>query len=564
MPTSPDRRESGAVQRVRASWHGCPFTRASTRVIIACSGGPDSLALTMLIAPLARQHLLEPTVVHIDHRVRPGSERDADTVAAAARSLGMPFVSRRLSERAGQRHPGVGPEECLRRERYRVLAEVAAGLGAPTIVLGHHLDDQAETVLLHMFRGSGMRGLTGMREWSRVVVPWWDPSGSTVHLAVWRPLLGVRRSELRQLVNQLGLEPVDDPSNAEPRFRRNAVRHTILPAIESAFPEAARTIANLASTLQSDVSALDWLVEREVPRDGNALERVTFRRFPPEVQRQVVRRWIRRALPGLEVSAERTDAVARAVAQQGSGARIELGSGHEIRILRTDAIIAERADANEGDQVDSCRAGEKNRVTNRVPDDAKSSGVASVLINQDQIRAKVAELAAELDDEYANDRPLLVCVLRGAITFMSDLTKEMSIPLEMDFMAISSYGASTRSSGVVRILKDLDEDIEGRRIIVVEDIVDSGLTLQYLLGHLQARHPRDIRVVALVKKDKPDAIDVQVDRVGFRVPDEFVVGYGLDFAGRYRNLPYVGVLHPSVYEASDPVDDLADVPHSVT
>jgi hypoxanthine phosphoribosyltransferase len=194
-----------------------------------------------------------------------------------------------------------------------------------------------------------------------------------------------------------------------------------------------------------------------------------------------------------------------------------------------------------------------------IPTDLKSAGISHVLISEQQILDTVSAMAKELDAEYANDQPLVVCVLRGAIAFMADLVKAMSIPLEMDFMAISSYGASTKSSGVVRILKDLDEEISGRRLIVVEDIVDSGLTLQYLLDHLGRRNPKDIRVVALIKKDKPDAIEVQVDRVGFNVPDEFVVGYGLDYAGRYRNLPYIGVLHPSVYGANDEEGQIEEV-----
>jgi len=189
-------------------------------------------------------------------------------------------------------------------------------------------------------------------------------------------------------------------------------------------------------------------------------------------------------------------------------------------------------------------------TTIAIPEDLKSQGIARILISEAQIRDEIAVLASELDAEYAEDQPLVVGVLRGAVAFMADLVKAMSIPLEIDFMAVSSYGAATRSSGVVRILKDLDEEISGRRLIVVEDIVDSGLTLQYLLELLAARDPKDIRVVALVKKEKPDAIDVQVDRVGFMVPDEFVVGYGLDYAGRYRNLPYIGVLDPSVCSSS--------------
>lgn len=177
--------------------------------------------------------------------------------------------------------------------------------------------------------------------------------------------------------------------------------------------------------------------------------------------------------------------------------------------------------------------------------EARASGVARILITPAEIRREVQAIAAELDQDYAGDTPLLVGVLRGAVNFLADLMQTMTIPLEIDFMAISSYGAATRSSGVVRILKDLDEEIEGRRIIVVEDIVDSGLTLQYLLDVLDRRNPKDLRVVALLKKDKPDAIDVQVDRIGFHIPDEFVVGYGLDYAGLYRNLPYVAVLDPA-------------------
>lgn len=180
-------------------------------------------------------------------------------------------------------------------------------------------------------------------------------------------------------------------------------------------------------------------------------------------------------------------------------------------------------------------------------EEPRADGVQRILIADQAIQARVAELATELDDEYGGDVPLLVGVLNGAIAFMTDLMRAMRIPLEVDFMAVSSYGAATESSGVVRILKDLNEDIVDRRVILVEDIVDSGLTLQYLLDVLERRSPRDLRVVALLKKEKPQAIEVQVDKIGFTIPDEFVIGYGLDYAGKYRNLPYVAVLDPRVY-----------------
>ena len=176
----------------------------------------------------------------------------------------------------------------------------------------------------------------------------------------------------------------------------------------------------------------------------------------------------------------------------------------------------------------------------------RAKGISRVLIDERAITTEVAAIATELDVAYAGDRPLMIGVLTGAVAFMSDLMRAMKVPLTIDFIAVSSYGASTKSSGVVRILKDLGEDIQDRRVIIVEDIVDSGLTLQYLLDVLYRRGPRDLRVVALLKKEKPDVIDVQVDRIGFTIPDEFVVGYGLDYAGLYRNLPYVAVLDPSL------------------
>jgi hypoxanthine phosphoribosyltransferase len=177
----------------------------------------------------------------------------------------------------------------------------------------------------------------------------------------------------------------------------------------------------------------------------------------------------------------------------------------------------------------------------------RAHGVARVLIEDSAIKERTQEIARVLDEEYRSDVPLLIGVLNGAVTFMTDLMRCMTIPVEIDFMAVSSYGAATESSGVVRILKDLDQEIEGRRVVVVEDIVDSGLTLQYLVDVLQRRNPRDLRVVALLKKEKPGAIDVPVDQIGFTIPNEFVVGYGLDYAGRYRNLPYVAVLDPRHY-----------------
>jgi hypoxanthine phosphoribosyltransferase len=172
--------------------------------------------------------------------------------------------------------------------------------------------------------------------------------------------------------------------------------------------------------------------------------------------------------------------------------------------------------------------------------------VGEVLIEADVLQARIAELGAEISQEYDGRDLLLIGVLKGAVFFMSDLMRELSIPCEIDFMAISSYGAGTDSSGVVRILKDLDMNIAGRDVLVVEDIIDSGLTLSYLMRSLKARKPASLEICALLTKPARREIDVPVKFVGFEIPNKFVIGYGLDFDERYRNLPFVAVLHPDL------------------
>ncbi len=169
-------------------------------------------------------------------------------------------------------------------------------------------------------------------------------------------------------------------------------------------------------------------------------------------------------------------------------------------------------------------------------------GVGEILIDEEALQARVTELAEAVSADYAGRQLLLVGVLKGAVFFMADLMRRLAVPCEIDFMAISSYGASTDSSGVVRILKDLDSNIEGRDVLVVEDIIDSGLTLSYLMRNLDARGPASLEICALMTKPSRREIDVPVRWIGFEIPNRFVIGYGLDFAERYRNLPYVGVL----------------------
>lgn len=176
--------------------------------------------------------------------------------------------------------------------------------------------------------------------------------------------------------------------------------------------------------------------------------------------------------------------------------------------------------------------------------------VAQVLISEDRLQSRIAELGKEISADYQDLDPILVCVLKGGYVFLADLTRRLSVQHAVDFMATSSYGSATESTGVVRILKDLDADIGGRHVLIVEDIIDTGQTLSYLLENLCSRKPASIRICTLLSKPARREVELKVDYLGFDIPDEFVIGYGLDYAEAYRNLPFIGVLKPKVYRTS--------------
>ena len=173
--------------------------------------------------------------------------------------------------------------------------------------------------------------------------------------------------------------------------------------------------------------------------------------------------------------------------------------------------------------------------------------VDEILIPEFQLQQRIDDLAAEISEDYADKTPLLLCILKGGYVFLADLTRALTIAHGVDFMAVSSYGDSTESSGVVRILKDLDTDISGRHLLLVEDIIDTGRTLSYLLENLRVRGPASIRICCLLSKPERRQSQLTIDYLGFDIPDKFVVGYGLDYAERYRNLPFIGVLKPEIY-----------------
>ena len=174
--------------------------------------------------------------------------------------------------------------------------------------------------------------------------------------------------------------------------------------------------------------------------------------------------------------------------------------------------------------------------------------IAEILLTNEQINKKVAELGRQISDDYKDKNLLLVGILKGSVVFMSDLMKQITIPARIDFMSVSSYGAGVKSTGVVKIVKDLDIPLANYDVLIVEDILDSGLTLNYIIGILKSRNPSSVKICTLLDKPYSRRVDVKTDYHGFDIPDKFVVGYGLDFAEKYRNLPFVGVLKPEVYE----------------
>ncbi|WP_051011603.1 hypoxanthine phosphoribosyltransferase [Corynebacterium timonense] len=184
-----------------------------------------------------------------------------------------------------------------------------------------------------------------------------------------------------------------------------------------------------------------------------------------------------------------------------------------------------------------------------VPANPYGEDVEAILISEEELQTRIQQLADMVSEKYrgAEQELILVCVLKGAVFFLTDFARRLDIPCQLEFMAVSSYGNSTTSSGIVRILKDLDRDIQGRDVLIVEDIIDSGLTLSWLMKNLRGRQPRSLNVITLLRKPEVQTAQIDLLDIGFNIPNEFVVGYGLDYAERYRDLPYVGTLHPRVY-----------------
>ena len=489
---------------------------AGDLVLVACSGGADSLALLAATAFEGPRAGLRVGVLTVDHGWTADSHQRAEAVVAVAKRLGAdPALVLTVSSPR--------TEDAARRARYAAFDAAAARLDAAAVLLAHSLDDQAETVLLGLARGSGARSLAGM---------------AARRCRYRRPLLGLRRETLRAAALAEGLEPWDDPANTDRGFARARVRHDVLPLLEEQLgPGVIDALGRTAGLLAADADALD---------DWAAAAGPGWRR---PGRRRLARPSDRGAQPahpqaGHPRRRERRCAQCRARRVDGGAA---------VRLARSRCGCATR---RSGRRTNVWQAGSSPRRATVLTDEESwcatpttrgradlTGDIDSVLISAEEIQAKIAQLAKEIDADYAGRELLLVGVLKGACMVMADLARALTSPIvTMDFMAVSSYGSATSSSGVVRILKDLDRDIAGRHVLLVEDIIDSGLTLSWLLRNLRSRGPASVEVCALLRKPDAAQVDVPVRYMGFDIPNEFVVGYGLDYAERYRNLPFVGTL----------------------
>jgi hypoxanthine phosphoribosyltransferase len=506
----PDPAVATARAAVRSSLSDLP---RGELVLVALSGGPDSLALAAATAFVAPRLGLRAGAVVVDHGLQAGSGEVARVAADATRHLGLAPVR---VEAVDVRHDGSGPEAAARSARYAALQRAADEEGAAAVLLGHTRDDQAETVLLGLARGSGARSLSGMA-----------PRRGTLR----RPLLALPRTTTERVCQVLGLTPWVDPHNADPRFSRSRVR-SVMPVLEEALGEgASAALARSAALLRDDADALDgwaddaWrtvLVTRPPRSRSVELDVGRLTVLPAAVRRRVLLR-----------------AAATAGSPRGALAAVHVGA---LEALLVDWHGQGPAHLPGGVKAFRCCG----RLV-VVDDKDMGADLEKILVTEEQIRTRLSELAVQIDADYAGRDLLLVGVLKGAVMVMADLARTLHSAAEMDWMAISSYGSGTKSSGVVRILKDLDKDITGRNVLIVEDIVDSGLTLSWLVSNLRTRGPASVEVCALLRKPKAAKVDVDVRYVGFDIEPEFVIGYGLDYAEKYRNLPFVGTLAPHVY-----------------
>lgn len=635
------------------------YWQKNARLLLAVSGGVDSMVLLDMIQSLPEEVRPWFSVLHVNHQLREASDKEEQYVKNLCQTAGIPFSSAKWPK---EQHPVSNTEEAARNFRYAFFKAQMQQQQATHLVTAHHGDDQAETILMRLVRGGSLESMTGIK-----------PIRSFASGKLVRPLLPYTKSALYAYSKQHQVHYFEDETNQSSAYTRNRYRNQVLPILKEENGRLVNQFAQFASDLE-DVLQVAHAESRRLLKqlvyqntDGEwELDRVSFAQMDASRQRLVIEELLQRlysqettpfqrnhiqGIQELALSAKpngqldlagkwhvrrvydrivfstrgKKDPLVLApyelqlnhwlelpqggriglfqeepeftlantkviwlnaekvqlplkVRQRQPGDRMTLkGSGGTKkinRILIDQKVLPEQRDElrvvcdSKGEVItflgykDSqlSIAPETDTIKYILIHDPNScesekgelkfmqNDIEKTLISREELEKRTNELGAQLSAEYAGKNPLVVGILKGAVPFLSDLTKAMDVYLEMDFMDVSSYGNATVSSGEVKILKDLDTNVEGRDILIVEDIIDSGRTLAYIIDLLKFRKAKSIKIVTLLDKPEGRIVDIDVNYVGFDVPNEFVVGYGLDFAERYRNLPYIGVLKPEIYE----------------
>ena len=492
------------------------------KLVVAVSGGADSLALADLLNRSKNFFKLELCIAHFEHGIRgQTSIDDAEFVKIFSEQLGLKFFSGRGDVKNFATENKISVETAARILRYDFLAKVRRDLNFDAIALAHHANDQAETVLMRLIRGSTSSGLSAMKFLTNT-----KDYGLLI-----RPLLRFKKFELEKYCESRNFIPRVDETNFETDATRNKIRLELLPSLEKFNPAIVETLCRFAETSADDTDFINSEAEKifdKVVKD-DAIIQQEFLKLPVTLQRVVIKKFLGNVKDFGFVHFEE---IRKVLMNNLSGVELP----HKIRanFKRGKLTVTKNF---------------QSYMKGLVKMKSKVDFIEKVLFTEEQIDARVKELSKQISEDYADiKKPLLtVGILNGAVMFYTDVVRRLTIPVNFDFMIASSYDANSHTTGKVNILKNLDNDPKGRDILLIEDIIDSGTTMKYLLKYFKERGAASVKVCTLLDKPSRRKVEVDIDYCGFEVPDEFIVGYGLDFAQHYRNLPYLGVLKRSIY-----------------
>ena len=494
------------------------------KIVIAVSGGADSVVLADLLYRARRRFNLQLCIAHYEHGLRGAdSIADAEFVKSFADQRSIDCIVEHGNVRSHAQKNHLSIETAARILRHDFLERVRAQLDYDAIALAHHADDQAETILMRMLRGTGSTGLSAMRFRSERLI---------------RPLLNFKKSELEEYCRRRGLQFCIDVTNFKADATRNKIRLELMPRLKQFNPSIVETLCRLGAAAADDAAFIQSQAQKIYPQAikvSTALDKSVKMKLsqavinaqPVAVQRALIRMFLADALGSVEdIEFIHIEGIRRVLNDGLRGVELP----HHIKVILQKKFISI----------------EKGLVTMK----SKEDFIERVLFTEEEISARVTEIGKQISEDYKDIKtPLLtVGILNGAAVFFADLVREISIPVQFDFMNVSSYDAGSYTSGKVNILKNLDNDVRDRHILLIEDIIDSGTTMKYLLGYFLDKKAASVKICALLNKPSRRKVDVNIDYCGFEIPDEFIVGYGLDFAQHYRNLPYLGVLRHSIYE----------------